>query len=211
MSSASFPGSDPQLRNEAVIIGAHLDHLGKRDRYVFNGADDNASGAAGVLEIARAVASMPQRPKRSMVFCLWTGEELNLLGSTFYAGRPAFPLERTAAYLNLDMIGRAADETGLAARLKKLKIPEQDQKDDRSRQFRGGRFRGRARLRGDPVPGRPVRRPRSLAESRGDGKKLGDRQRLPSLCPGSCSLYLLGGPQASGLSPDRRQPGKSRP
>jgi hypothetical protein len=122
------PGSDPRLKNEAVIIGAHLDHLGKRDRYVFNGADDNASGAAGVLEIARAVASSPQRPKRSMVFCLWTGEELNLLGSTFYAGRPAFPLERTVAYLNLDMIGRAADQTGLAARLKKLKIPEQDQK-----------------------------------------------------------------------------------
>ena len=121
------PGSDPQLKNEAVIIGAHLDHLGKRDRYVFNGADDNASGAAGVLEIARAVASLPQKPKRSMVFCLWTGEELNLLGSTFYAGRPAFPLERTAAYLNLDMIGRAADETGLAARLNKLKIPERDQ------------------------------------------------------------------------------------
>src|SRR5512140_3122869 len=121
-------GSAPQLQSEAVIIGAHLDHLGKRGRYVFNGADDNASGAAGVLEIARAVASLPQKPKRSMVFCLWTGEEQNLLGSTFYAGRPAFPLERTVAYLNLDMIGRAADQAGLDARLKKLKIPEPDQR-----------------------------------------------------------------------------------
>lgn len=123
-----IPGSDPRLKNEAVIVGAHLDHLGKRGGYVFNGADDNASGAAGVLEIARAAASLPQRPKRSLVFCLWTGEEFNLLGSTFYARRPAFPLERTVAYLNLDMIGRAADQTSLAARLKKLKVPEQDQR-----------------------------------------------------------------------------------
>ena len=89
-----IPGSDPRLKNETVVIGAHLDHLGKRGDYVFNGADDNASGVTGVLEIARAVAGLPIKPKRTIVFCLWTGEEHGLLGSTFYAGRPAFPWRR---------------------------------------------------------------------------------------------------------------------
>ncbi len=123
-----IPGSDPRLKNEAVIVGAHLDHLGKRGPYVFNGADDNGSGAAGVLEMARAVAGLPRKPKRSTVFCLWTAEELNLLGSTSYTRRPAFPLAQTVAYLNLDMIGRAADAASWNGRLKRLKIPEQVQK-----------------------------------------------------------------------------------
>jgi hypothetical protein len=124
----TIPGSDPKLKSEAIVIGAHLDHLGKRGDYVFNGADDNASGVTGVLEIARAVAALPQRPKRSIVFCLWTGEELGLLGSTAYLKLPAFPAPRTAAYLNLDMIGRSADEESLKTRLKRLKIPVEDQK-----------------------------------------------------------------------------------
>ena len=123
------PGSDPRLRDEAVIVGAHLDHLGRRDAYVFNGADDNASGAAGVLEIARAVAAMPVKPKRTVVFCLWTGEEQGLLGSTFYAAHPVFPMDRTTAYLNLDMIGRAHDRASLEARMKRLRIPAGEQKD----------------------------------------------------------------------------------
>jgi hypothetical protein len=118
-----IPGSDPQLKNEAVIIGAHLDHLGRRGPYVFNGADDNASGVTGVMEIARAVAGLPRKPKRSIVFGLWTGEELGLLGSTFYLNRPVFAPTQTVAYLNLDMIGRSADVTSLKARLKKLKVP----------------------------------------------------------------------------------------
>jgi len=117
-----IPGSDPRLKDETVMIGAHMDHLGRRDPYVFNGADDNASGVTGVLEIARAVAVLPIKPKRTIVFCLWTGEEHGLLGSTFYAGRPAFPLAQAAAYLNLDMIGRPYDEMSLKARMKKLKI-----------------------------------------------------------------------------------------
>jgi hypothetical protein len=124
----AIPGSDPRLKSEAVTIGAHLDHLGGRGDYVFNGADDNASGVTGVLEIARAVAALPQRPKRSIVFCLWTGEELDLLGSTAYLKHPAFPASRTAAYLNLDMIGRSVDEESLKAWLKRLKIPVEDQK-----------------------------------------------------------------------------------
>jgi hypothetical protein len=116
-------GSDPALKEEAVVVGAHLDHLGRRGPYVFNGADDNASGAAGVLEIARAVAAQPRKPKRTTIFCLWTGEEHNLLGSTHYVRHPAFPLPRTAAYLNLDMIGRTSDPGSWDSRLAKLKIP----------------------------------------------------------------------------------------
>jgi hypothetical protein len=85
----AITGSDPSLREEAIIVGAHLDHLGKRGPYVFNGADDNASGAAGVLEIARAVAAQPRKPKRTTVFCLWTGEEHSLLGSTHYVSIPS--------------------------------------------------------------------------------------------------------------------------
>jgi hypothetical protein len=121
------PGSDPRLKDEAVVVGAHLDHLGRRGPYVFNGADDNASGAAGVLEMARAVAGLRQKPKRTIVFCLWTAEELGLLGSAAYLDRPAFPPARTVAYLNLDMIGRAPDEAGLKARMKRLKIPAEAQ------------------------------------------------------------------------------------
>lgn len=119
----AIAGSDPALKEDIVVIGAHLDHLGKRGPYVFNGADDNASGAAGVLEIARAVAAQSRRPKRTTVFCLWTGEEQGLLGSTHYVGHPAFPLSRTAAYLNLDMIGRTSDRGSWDKRLARLKIP----------------------------------------------------------------------------------------
>ena len=122
-----IPGSDPRLTGEAVIIGAHLDHLGKRGDYVFNGADDNGSGVTGVLEIARAVAALPKKPKRSIVFCLWTAEELGLLGSAAYLKHPVFPPAQTVAYLNLDMIGRAADDESLRSRLKRLKVPAEAQ------------------------------------------------------------------------------------
>ena len=78
---AFIEGSDPQLKKQAVVIGGHLDHLGRQGDYIFNGAEDNASGACGVLAIARAMALNPEKPKRSVVFCLWTGEEEGLLGS----------------------------------------------------------------------------------------------------------------------------------
>jgi hypothetical protein len=121
----AITGVDPSLKEEAVVIGAHLDHLGKRGPYIFNGADDNASGAAGVLEIARAVAAQARKPKRTTVFCLWTGEELGLLGSTHYVRHPAFPMSRTAACLNLDMIGRNSDRDSWDGRLSRLKVPPQ--------------------------------------------------------------------------------------
>lgn len=100
-------GSDPKLKDEVVVIGAHLDHLGHYGPYIFNGADDNASGAAGLLEIAQAYATGAAKPKRSVLFAFWTGEEQGLLGSRYYADHPFMPMDRTAACVNLDMLGRS--------------------------------------------------------------------------------------------------------
>jgi hypothetical protein len=99
-------GSDPELKKEVIVIGAHLDHLGKRGDYVYNGADDDGSGSVGVMEIAEAFAKNPVKPKRSILFALWTGEEKGLLGSRYYVANPYFPLDKTVANLNLDMISR---------------------------------------------------------------------------------------------------------
>lgn len=99
-------GSDPELKDEIIVIGAHLDHLGMRGDYIFNGADDNGSGSVGVMEIAEAFAKNPVKPKRSILFALWTGEEKGLFGSRYYVTHPIFPLEKTVACLNLDMISR---------------------------------------------------------------------------------------------------------
>jgi hypothetical protein len=107
-------GSDPRLRAEAVVVGAHYDHLGRgefgsltpeRRGEIHNGADDNASGTAGVLELARVFAQGP-RPRRSLVFAAFAGEEFGLFGSSAYVEAPPFPLSDTVAMLNLDMIGR---------------------------------------------------------------------------------------------------------
>ena len=97
-------GSDPARAGEAVVLGAHLDHLGEPGGVLHPGADDNASGVAALLEIARAFARGP-RPRRTLVFAFWTGEEEGRLGSDHYVRHPRWPLGRTAAYLNLDMIG----------------------------------------------------------------------------------------------------------
>ena len=106
-------GSDPVLKNEVVVVGAHYDHLGKRGEYVFNGSDDNGSGSVGVMTVARAFAENPVKPKRTVVFCLWTGEEEGLLGSRYYVRNPAFPIDKTVAYINLDMISRPYDEKNI--------------------------------------------------------------------------------------------------
>ena len=100
-------GSDPELKNEYVLIGAHLDHVGMtEDGYVFNGADDNASGSAGVLELAQAFMLNPVKPKRSIIFAHWTGEEKGLLGSKYYAEFPTVPRDKIVVCLNMDMISR---------------------------------------------------------------------------------------------------------
>jgi len=108
-------GSDPALKNEVIIIGAHYDHLGlgnenSRDKNpygkIHHGADDNASGTAGVLALAGYFAAHRDRIGRSLLFIAFSGEELGLLGSSYYVKHPAIPLEKTAAMINMDMIGR---------------------------------------------------------------------------------------------------------
>ncbi len=108
-------GSDPNLKNEVVVIGAHMDHLGKRGDYIFNGADDNGSGSVGVMVMARAFALNPEKPKRSLLFALWTGEEKGLLGSRYYAQNPVYPIKNTVAYINLDMVSQPWNEKSLAS------------------------------------------------------------------------------------------------
>src|SRR5205085_2400616 len=106
-------GSDPQLKSEAIIIGAHYDHLGHggsgslaaNSTEIHHGADDNASGTTAVIELARIFAK-ERRPKRTLIFMTFAGEEEGLLGSKFYVNNPAWPLEKTVAMINLDMVGR---------------------------------------------------------------------------------------------------------
>lgn len=106
-----LPGRDPQLRSEAVVIGAHLDHLGRRGGVLHPGADDNASGVAALLEMARAFAASAMRPRRSVVFAFWTGEEAGQLDSSHYVRNPLWPLARTTVYINLDMIAHPWNRT----------------------------------------------------------------------------------------------------
>ncbi len=103
-------GSDDKLKDEVVIIGGHMDHIGMQGREVMNGADDNASGSTGVLELAEAFASMKTRPRRSILFLTFSGEEKGLLGSAAYVKDPAVPLAKCVAMFNLDMIGRSKDD-----------------------------------------------------------------------------------------------------
>jgi hypothetical protein len=110
-------GSDPQLKQEVIIIGAHYDHLGRGGEgsgslaptsgEIHHGADDNASGTAGVLELARLFTA--QKPKRTIVFMAFGGEEEGLLGSNYYVNHPLLPLANTVAMINMDMIGRMKD------------------------------------------------------------------------------------------------------
>jgi Zn-dependent M28 family amino/carboxypeptidase len=105
---ARLEGSDPALRNEYVIYTAHWDHLGRDTSLagdqIYNGAADNASGVAGVLEIARALTRATPPPKRSILFLAVTAEEKGLLGAKYYAAHPLYPLARTLADINLDVI-----------------------------------------------------------------------------------------------------------
>ncbi|MHB1037943.1 MAG: M20/M25/M40 family metallo-hydrolase [Pirellulales bacterium] len=114
---ALLEGSDPALRQQVILVGAHYDHVGYGTRrnsqgpigYVHNGADDNASGTAGVLEAARAFAQLSPASKRSILFVLWDAEEQGLLGSQHWVAHPTVPLDRVPIVLNVDMIGRLRD------------------------------------------------------------------------------------------------------
>ncbi len=112
---AFLPGADPDLAREVVIVGAHYDHLGLGGEgslepaavgVVHNGADDNASGTSGLIEVARRLAMRDREPARSILFLAFTGEEKGLWGSATYVREPLVPLARTVAMLNMDMIGR---------------------------------------------------------------------------------------------------------
>jgi hypothetical protein len=98
-------GSDPVLRDQAIVLGAHLDHLGSQADLLFPGANDNASGVAAVLGVARALAHGDARPKRSVVFVLFTAEESGLHGSRHFVAHPPVPLEDIVACINLDCVG----------------------------------------------------------------------------------------------------------
>lgn len=104
-------GSDPELSKQAILITAHLDHIGvfgpeDADDRIRNGADDDASGCTAVLALADAFAALEQRPKRSVIFMTFWGEEKGLLGSREFARNPAWPLEKIVANVNLEMLGR---------------------------------------------------------------------------------------------------------
>jgi Zn-dependent M28 family amino/carboxypeptidase len=113
---AKLDGSDPTLRDEYIIYTAHWDHLGKDNTLegdqIFNGAHDNATGTAGLLELAKAFSKLDPRPKRSILFLAVTAEEQGLLGAKYYAANPLYPLERTVANINMDGLntwGRTSD------------------------------------------------------------------------------------------------------
>jgi hypothetical protein len=110
--TAEWPGTDPKLKDQWIVVGGHYDHVGIRQNTpagqdsINNGADDNASGTAGVMLVARAFAADKKKPKRSVLFLAFAGEEKGLWGSEVYVDQPLVPLEKTVAMFNLDMIGR---------------------------------------------------------------------------------------------------------
>jgi len=115
----ALPGADPKLKNEWIVIGAHYDHLGLGNRNslapsqigeVHHGADDNASGTAGVIEIARIAANNNHAWKRSVLFIAFAGEEIGLLGSSNFANHPTVPVQSIDAMINMDMIGRVTND-----------------------------------------------------------------------------------------------------
>jgi hypothetical protein len=111
-----LPGSDPELGQTYVVVSAHMDHVGigqpdASGDSIYNGADDNASGTAAVVAVARALASLPAAPPRSVIFLAVSGEEKGLLGSRWFAQNPTVPIESIVANINLDMIGRNAPDT----------------------------------------------------------------------------------------------------
>ncbi len=111
---AVLPGSDPELRDEYIVVGAHYDHVGYGSRHnsygpwglIHNGADDNASGVAAVLEVIDALTQTGHHHRRSILFAFWDGEEKGLLGSKHWKKNPTIPLEAVKFAWNIDMVGR---------------------------------------------------------------------------------------------------------
>jgi len=109
-------GSDPALGDTCVLLTAHYDHLGVKvagsGDLIFNGANDDGSGTVSVMEVARALARLPQHPRRSIVFMTFFGEEEGLIGSEYYVHHPVWPLAKTVAELNLEQVGRTDSTEG---------------------------------------------------------------------------------------------------
>lgn len=110
---ALLEGSDPALKSETVLITAHYDHLGYQNGRLYAGANDNGSGVAGLLELARMYVEGGRRPKRSILFAAFGSEEQAMLGSFYYVQHPVRPLETTRAVVNLDMIARDEEDLKL--------------------------------------------------------------------------------------------------
>lgn len=130
---AKITGADKELKNEYVVIGAHMDHLGVHpDGFVYNGANDNASGTAVVMEIARIMQLSAKKPKRTVIFGLWAAEEKGLLGSYHYCDHATRPIEKTVIYINMDMVGHGNGELSFSGeyygpeiwKLIEAKLPE---------------------------------------------------------------------------------------
>jgi hypothetical protein len=108
-------GSDSALADTYVILSAHYDHVGMRpagDDHIYNGANDDGSGTVSMIEIASTLAAAPERPKRSILFLAFYGEEKGLLGSGYYSAHPLVPLEKTVASVNLEQVGRTDATSG---------------------------------------------------------------------------------------------------
>lgn len=124
-----IPGSDPDLKDEFIILGAHHDHMGVDETgRIFLGADDNASGTTALLELSGAFQRNPTKPGRSILLAAWGAEEIGLLGSRHYVRRPPVPLQQTVAMFQMDMIGRNAQHRANLVG----ELPRQREEDNRN-------------------------------------------------------------------------------
>jgi hypothetical protein len=106
-----LPGADPKLKDEYVVISAHIDHIGEGPGgEIYNGADDDGSGVGAMLEIMEAMVKNKVKPKRSILFAGWTGEEIGLVGSRHWVDNPTIPLDKVVCDLHMDMVGRGIAE-----------------------------------------------------------------------------------------------------
>jgi Zn-dependent M28 family amino/carboxypeptidase len=119
-------GSDPVLKNEVMIVGAHYDHDGEAFGQIWYGADDNGSGTAALLQLADAFGRGSAAPARTILLGAWAGEEKGLLGSRYYVSHPVFPLDRTIAMFQMDMIGRNEEH----GENKSQQVPEEHAADN---------------------------------------------------------------------------------
>src|SRR5262249_24913884 len=121
-------GSDPALKAETIVFSGHYDHDGVGPAGILHGADDNGSGTVGVVELARAFAMNPVKPKRSLLFIVFAAEERGLLGSYYYVSNPLRPHATTRTEINFDMIGRNEAPTNPA-------VPQPDISPDTSNEL----------------------------------------------------------------------------